>query len=175
MPHKKQQPAAKWSMHPSLHYAVSTLLREHDISFEFNEKDDSENCVEEYDTKIIGRFRCHNPTCEAGGWRSKQVAITIRMYTENRYNARVYHQRCQTCSKLSRPKLDGSYADRVAYRLKKWSGVEMDPPPYSGESNGPHMDTLCEGCKHGHCTAQLRGVGFGKTTWKRATEDSTSM
>jgi hypothetical protein len=40
---------------------------------------------------------------------------------------------------LSKPILDDSYVERVAYRLKKWCGVELERPEF------------CEGCKAGHC------------------------
>ena len=53
---------------------------------------------------------------------------------------------------LSRPILDDSYAERVAYRLKKWCGVELERPEFSGQSKGPHEKKFCEGCKAGHCS-----------------------
>lgn len=52
---------------------------------------------------------------------------------------------------LSSPILDDSYAERVAYRLKKWCGVELERPKFSGQSKGPHEEEFCEGCKAGHC------------------------
>ena len=152
MARKKSGPAKKWSMYPSLHDTVSDLLHEHNLFFDFHE-DDSDNCVRNYDTNIMGRFTCRNPVCSSGGWKSKQIAITIRMYPGDRYNARVYYQGCRACGRLSKPHLDGSYAERIAYRLKKWSGLQMDAPRYSGASKGPHKSHLCEGCKHGHCSA----------------------
>ena len=142
----------KWSMYPSLHTDVSNLLREHGLFFRFNEQDDDKNNNNEYDTNIMGRFTCRNSACSAGTWSSKQIAITIRSYSGQRYNARVYHQSCKSCGMSSKPSLDGSYAERVAYRLKKWSGVQMEVPPFSGRSDGPHRNDLCEGCKQGHCS-----------------------
>jgi len=140
------------SMYPSLHDGVSSLLEDEDLHFDFYNKD-AEACTRTYDTTVMGRFICRNRACSSPGWSSKIIAITIRMYTGARYNARVYHQRCRRCNSLSRPILDDSYAKRVAYRLKKWSGVEMDLPQYSGQTNkGPHNKDLCEGCKAGHCT-----------------------
>lgn len=73
------------------------------------------------------------------------------MYAGAKYNARVYHQSCKSCNTLSQPILDDSYADRIAYRIKKWNGVEMETPKHSGTSKGPHNEDLCEGCKEGHC------------------------
>lgn len=128
MPPKKQKPTKKWSMYPSLHNDVSNLLREHNLFFQFYEKDDSRSCIDDYDTNIMGRFTCHNHACSARVWTSKQIAITIRRYSNNRYNARVYHQSCKSCETPSKPELDSSYAERVAYRIKKWCGVQMDAP-----------------------------------------------
>merc|ERR1712093_619787 len=93
-------------------------------------------------------------------WSSKKITITIRMYSGQRYNARVYHQRCRACQALSRPVLDDSYADRVAYRLLKWCGVEQEIPEFAGESKGPHQQELCEGCKAGHCGESSRFDGL---------------
>ena len=156
-PPKSPKSTKKWSMYPSLHSDVSNLLSEHSLFFQFYEKDDGKNCENEYDTNIMGRFTCRNPACSARTWSSKQIAITIRSYSGARYNARVYHQSCKGCGMPSKPYLDASYAERVAYRLKKWCGVQMDVPYFSGRSNGPHRRDLCEGCKHGHCS----GLGQG--------------
>ena len=139
-------------MYPTLHGGVSRLLEEQDLYFSFHENDDPQTCIEEYDTNIMGRFSCHNRACGSNGWSSKHVAITIRMYLGAQYNARVYYQRCQECDELSKPHLGRSYAERVAYRLKKWSGIEMDSPIYSAQSTGPHQSELSEGCRDGHCT-----------------------
>jgi len=43
----------------------------------------------------MGRFKCLNEVCPKAGWASKMIAITIRMYPEQQYNARVYHQTLQ--------------------------------------------------------------------------------
>ena len=142
-----------WSLHPELHKGVDALLTEDLLSFEFNEADNENECTDTYDTNIMGVFKCPNKACTTKKWSSKIIAVTIRQYTRNRYNARVYHQRCKKCGYLGCPELNNSYAERVAYRLRKWSGVEMGPPPYSGrqESNRPHQRSLCEGCINGHC------------------------
>ena len=100
---------------------------------------------------MLFRSICHNHSCESDGWSSKNIAITIRMYDGKKYNARVYQQRCMNCNSLSRPYLDGSYAERVAYRLKKWNGIKVEAPDFSGERKKPHHRDLCEGCKDGHC------------------------
>jgi hypothetical protein len=157
MPSQKPKPLAPWSMYPALHEDVSVLLAEDGLVFDFHENDDDNNYIEEYDTNVMGRFTCRNRACRSRGWSSKVIPITIRMYPGARYNARVYHQHCRNCNSLSKPRLTDSYAERVAYRLKKWSGIEMEPPQYNRESKGPHEEGLCEGCKNGHCVQSKRG------------------
>lgn len=155
---RNQQAESSWSMYPTSHEAVSTLLDDHNLEFDFHDDDDSD-CDEDYDTNIMGRFRCRNGACRNGKWTSKLIAITIRLYPGEEYNARVYHQRCKGCGTLSKPELDESYAERVAYRLKKWSGVQMERPQYSGQqSRAPHKSNLCEGCKNGHCQANTAWI-----------------
>ena len=149
---KAQELDKSWSMYPALHDSVSRLLKEAGLSFTFFEIDEDEGSIEKYDTNIKGRFKCPNKDCPQPGWGSLLIAITIRMYSERRYNARVYHQRCKVCESLSQPFPDDSYAERIAYRLKKWSGIKMEPPSYTARtSNRPHESALCEGCRHGHC------------------------
>ncbi|KLJ08854.1 hypothetical protein EMPG_15721, partial [Blastomyces silverae] len=144
----------RWSIYPTHHEHVSRLLEEECLHYNFHNVDTAKGCISEYDTNIMGRFTCHNDSCGATGWSSRQIAITIREYNGGKYNARVYHQRCGGCDSLSRPVLDDSYAERVAYRIKKWNGIFMGaPPPYSSKSKGPHHNDLCEGCKDGHCSA----------------------
>ncbi|PGH00146.1 hypothetical protein GX51_05959 [Blastomyces parvus] len=146
----------RWSMYPTHHEHVSSLLEAEGLHFEFYDVDRAEGCINDYDTNIMGRFICHNDSCSATGWSSKKIPITIRKYPGNKYNARVYHQRCERCNSLSRPVIDDeSYAERVVYRIKKWSGIRIlmgAPPPYFN-SKGPHYSDLCEGCKAGHCRA----------------------
>ncbi|KAH6876400.1 zinc-binding domain-containing protein [Thelonectria olida] len=150
MARRKSKSVERWSMCPALHDDVSRLLEDDDLCFDFHPID-NEKCIREYDTNVMGRFICRNRSCHAGGWSSKKVPITIRMYRNDKYNARVYHQRCRACQSLSRPVLDDSYADRVAYRLKKWRGIQMEEPTFDRRSKAPHRKDLCEGCKAGHC------------------------
>ncbi|KAH8691070.1 zinc-binding domain-containing protein [Phaeosphaeriaceae sp. PMI808] len=157
MPSKKPKSAPKWSIYPALHDDVLVLLAEEGLDFDFHEDDDDEGCIKEYDTTIMGRFICRNRACRTGGWSSRQIAITIRMYPGAQYNARVYNQHCRECDGIGKPRLTDSYAERVAYRLKKWSGIEMAQPNFSGKSKGPHESELCEGCKNGHCS-QLESI-----------------
>lgn len=140
-----------WSLFPNLHKSVMSILEQDGLSLDFNPIDDEITSIKDYDTHIMGRFKCHNQTCDSDGWSSKKIATTIRMYPGGRYNSRVYHQRCKRCHQLSRPTLDDSYAERVAYRIKKWLGVEVESPFYAKKQGPPHNHLLCEGCKHGHC------------------------
>ncbi|EKD11938.1 hypothetical protein MBM_09908 [Drepanopeziza brunnea f. sp. 'multigermtubi' MB_m1] len=149
-PQRRKAPPA-WSMFLSRHDDVSRLLEVEGHPFTFHNLDDELGCSKTYDTTVMGKFHCRNRNCESKIWASKRVAITIRMYPGKRYNARVYGQRCKKCDWLSVPTLDDSYAERVAYRLLKWSGVEQERPQFSGESTIPHRSDLCEGCRAGHC------------------------
>ncbi|KAF7860686.1 hypothetical protein EAF04_008204 [Stromatinia cepivora] len=153
MPSQRSKTSKSWSMYPLLHDSVSRLLEENNLHFDFHDIDDATSCTKEYDANIMGRFICRNRACNSSGWSSKRIAITIRMYPGAKYNGRVYHQRCKSCNSLSQPLLDDSYAERVAYRIKKWRGIQMYLPKYSGRSKGPHNTNLCEGCKAGHCSA----------------------
>ncbi|PHH90479.1 hypothetical protein CDD83_3546 [Cordyceps sp. RAO-2017] len=147
----KQAQNMKWSMYPELHDEVSELLEDDDLYFDFVNYEPSRGPIKTYVTNIMGKFICRNSTCGANGWSSKVIAIKIRMYTGAQYNAQVYHQRCKECESLSEPILDDSYAERVAYRIKKWCGVDVERPPYHGESKGPHESALCEGCRDNNC------------------------
>lgn len=139
-------------MYPNLHQAVMSLLEEDDLFFDFHSKDDDNSCTHSWDTNIMGRFNCYNPHCDSNGWSSRKIAITIRMYHGGRYNTRVYHQRCERCQGLSRPRLDETcYAERVAYRLQVWNGIDVERPAVSHREGLPHQSALCEGCMAGHC------------------------
>jgi hypothetical protein len=105
-------------MYPSLHENVSLKLEEDNLHLDFNNNDDEESCVRDYDTNIVGRFRCHNDKCDLNGWSSKKVAISIRMYSDDRYNARVYYQRCKGCNRLSKPLLDDTYTEELRIVLR---------------------------------------------------------
>ncbi|CAG1997748.1 unnamed protein product [Fusarium graminearum] len=150
---KRSKEGPLWVMYPDLHDQVADKLEEVQLDFTFNPNDDGLTSRKSYDTNIMGRFACNNQNCTKTGWSSKKIAITIRQYSQDRYNARVYHQRCRKCKSLGEPTLDEeSYIDRVSYRIKKWNGVEMDIPKWGrDEFKGPHERAFCEGCKDGHC------------------------
>ncbi|KAB8067724.1 zinc-binding domain-containing protein [Aspergillus leporis] len=104
---RRRKVIERWSMYQELHDDV----------------DDDINCTKMRDTNIMG-------------WSSKKIAITIRQYIGQKYNARVYHQRCKACNSLSRPILDHSYAERVTFWVKQWNGFRVEKPPVSGASKG---------------------------------------
>jgi hypothetical protein len=158
MPTKKTKSRNPWSLHPSRHRDVLRLLQDSSLSFDFYDVDDPSNSTREYDTNVMGRFPCWNTHCLSNGWSSKMIPVTIRLYPDSRYNVRVYNQRCQECGKMSRPRLDGSYAERVVYRLKKWSGIDVEAPFFSGERNGPHLTEFCEGCRNGRCKNRTTSI-----------------
>lgn len=151
MPPKGRKPAARWSLHPKFHDDVAALLYEEGLDLDFLDVDDGESNIRSRDTNIMGRFICRNRRCHSGGWSSKKIAVTIRMYPGQQYNARVYHQRCKICNSVGRPVLDGSYVERVCYWIKRWNGIEVERPLSSGQSRGPHDRDRCEGCRAGHC------------------------
>ena len=155
MSFRKSKSSREWFMYQNLHDDVSRLLKKDDLHFDFHENDLTKICIKKYDITIMSRFICRNPACDSNEWSSKKIVITIRMYFEAQYNARVYNQRCQKCNKLNKPRLNDSYAKKVTYRLKKWCEIEMNWPTYLSQSKDFHQSDLCEECKHGHCS-QLR-------------------
>jgi hypothetical protein len=114
----------------------------------------------EHSTKVMGKFLCNNAGCRNQSWGSKIVAIWIKEHTRSSYSAVVYNQRCRSCNCLGDLRLDQDcYVERVAYRLKKWAGVEMEQPPFERKKGPPHESALCEGCKRGVCP-QVKGSGL---------------
>ncbi|KAK5712186.1 hypothetical protein LTR17_018052 [Elasticomyces elasticus] len=137
-----------FDMRPALHGDVSRLLEAYNLSFMFV-VDDGQRSLKEKVTSIRGTFTCTNADCSfPQTWMSGKVAITIKMYARGQYNARVYYQRCKSCDFVCRPELDSTYAERVSYRLAKWSGKRMQALPHG--ANAPHDPRLCEGCRAGY-------------------------
>jgi hypothetical protein len=139
-------------MFPLLHQDVVSAVSDEIASPSFHKDDSDSGAYNRYATHVMGEFKCSNDACFDNGWVSKKVAILIRGYLQNEYNALVFSQRCKSCNELGALKMDDeSYVERVAYRLKKWAGVEVERP-YFGAKNGlPHKSELCEGCKRGVC------------------------
>jgi hypothetical protein len=107
------------------------------------------------DTHIMGHFVCQNTACQNHGWGSNKIGICIREFSKYRYDALVFKQRCKSCNSIGLMRINKqSYVDRVTYRLKKWSGIEMEKREHLEDKVGPpHERELCEGCKAGHCMA----------------------
>ncbi|KAK4187016.1 zinc-binding domain-containing protein [Podospora australis] len=146
-------------MYPSLHQDVLNVLygkiNPEPVFNEFGNDDDVE---QNYSTNIMGKFKCPNRNCTTHGWSSKRVAILIRWYANHGYNAVVFNQRCKSCDHLGSLTIDeNAYIERVRYRLLKFAGVQVTPPPYRGEQKGtlPHKTELCEGCKRGYCEGSV--------------------
>jgi len=139
-------------MFSSLHQNVEEAVCGEIASTWFQEKDSDRDSNNKYSTHVMGKFKCGNNACSTGGWGSKKVAILIRGYPSNGYNAVIFNQRCKSCNKLGNFTLDEeSYVERVAYRLKKWAGIHMEQPYYASKVGSPHKSDLCEGCKRGVC------------------------
>lgn len=150
-------------MYPELHEQVLKQLRESGLAPDFHYEDDIVDCTETFDTSIMGKFRCSNNKCSTKWWSSKKIAITIRLYNDSEYNAIVYHQLCRDCKIPSTPSLDGSYAERISYRIKVWCGLDVPESIVpQNQTKSPHESALCLGCKNGHCReggiTRARGV-----------------
>ncbi|KAF2865080.1 zinc-binding domain-containing protein [Massariosphaeria phaeospora] len=140
-------------MFPSLHQNISQAVSNHIASATFHQNDSDRNTTNEYSTHVMGKFKCNNSSCSKKGWGSKKVAILIRGYSKNGYNAVVFNQSCKSCNQLGTLTLDEkSYIDRVTYRLKKWAGISAEQPNYAPKDGPPHESSLCEGCKRGLCS-----------------------
>lgn len=141
----------EWGMRPDLHDSISCILDDISVELTFHERDEEISVLESQTTSITGEFSCETPRCRFHTWESGKITIAIRLYTKNEYNVRIYHQRCRKCTALSRPRLNETYAERVAYRLAKWHGANMEAPRSSGKLTGRHLKEFCEGCKTGLC------------------------
>ena len=87
-------------MFPSLHQDVLNAVSDDFISAWFHEQDSDRDSNNEYSTHVMGKFKCNDSTCSTHGWGSKKVAILIKGYPRNGYNAVVFNQRCKACNGL---------------------------------------------------------------------------
>lgn len=148
----RQEETRTFFTFPRLHQRIDEAVVPAIASTWFN-PDTEAHFDTEHETNVMGKFTCENKRCRKSQWSSQVVAVWIRGYPHNGYNAIVYNQRCKSCDRLGRFKLDEeSYVERIAYRLKRWAGVRVEQPPFSGQSRGPHESKHCEGCKAGHCS-----------------------
>ena len=139
-------------MFPLLHEDVVSAVSGKIASPRFHKDDSYSGACNRYATHVMADFECNNYACSDSVWVSKMVAILIRGYPQNEYNAVVFSQRCKSCNDLGTLKLDrDSYITRIAYRLKKWAGVEVERPYFGSKKGLPHKSEFCEGCKRGIC------------------------
>jgi hypothetical protein len=126
---------------PSLHPAVAAapphgLIRPAPwFTYAGNDRD----AMEAYSTTIMGEFECRNPCCPQTVWASKKIGIRIRRFRCGGYDAVVFKQRCRSCEEIGAVRIDeGSYVERVVYRLRRWAGVSCARPTRrcSGAGNG---------------------------------------
>ncbi|KAF2761643.1 hypothetical protein EJ05DRAFT_472616 [Pseudovirgaria hyperparasitica] len=145
--------ASSTYMYPLLHPQVARATIEHLPSIWWQAEDDEGNLSDKnFATYVRGGFRCQNQSCRSSCWGSGMIAISIRGYAGDGYNAMVFGQRCKFCNYLGIFSLDEqSYIDRVAYRLMKWAGVPMEQPVFQHRTTLPHMNDLCEACRLGVC------------------------
>ena len=105
---------------------INTVSDEIALSW-FHKNDSNRDSNNKYLTHIIGKFKCNNNACSAGGQGIKKVATLIREYPKNGYNAIVFNQRYKSCNQLGTLILNKKlYIDRVTYRLKKQAGVLIE-------------------------------------------------
>ncbi|KAG7293527.1 hypothetical protein NEMBOFW57_003579 [Staphylotrichum longicolle] len=78
-------------------------------------------------------FECRNESCVEKRGGSNKIAVVIRQYHSNGYNAPVYVQAAlQVCNKLGVLRLDeNSYVERVVFRLKKWAAIPTEAREYN--------------------------------------------
>ena len=145
-------------MFPSLHEDIVAAVSGQIAVPQFHKRDSNQGVNNEYETHVMGKFKCQSHDCSTSSWNSKRVALLIRGYPGNEYNAVVFNQRCKSCYQLGSLRLDeASYIDRVTYRLKKWAGLSMEGRQFTPGKGPPHESSLCEGCKRGRC--QEKGFG----------------
>jgi hypothetical protein len=151
------QETRKFFTFPALHPNVADAVSPEIPSTWFNSDVDDDTFDDDYNTYVMGKFTCTNKKCKKRFWGSKKVYIEIRGYANNGYGAVVYNQRCKDCDELGTFELDiPSYVERVAYRLKKWAGVDVEAPSFGGIQGPSHEQDFCEGCKLGKCQQGYR-------------------
>ncbi|KAK5042944.1 hypothetical protein LTR84_012000 [Exophiala bonariae] len=148
---------------PWLHKDVENAVSHSMTCTWVRRSDGDKSANREYTSHVMGKFECVETACSTDGWSGKKVAIRIRGYTNNGYNAIVFNQRCRRCEQLGTFTLDkAAYIERIAYRVQKWAGVQEVEPPYYDEKKGPpHREDLCEGCKKGVCKQKDDWQGTG--------------
>ncbi|KAI6358244.1 hypothetical protein MCOR31_009954 [Pyricularia oryzae] len=154
---QKMAPSSR--VYPKLHQNILQAMPENVTIVWEDSLDERARPRNQWVTNVMGRFTCRNRQCASGGWFNRTVGIWIRQFRGGRYNAIVYSQECELCGWLGGLTLDrGSYIERVAYWLKKWAGVPVEPPPHREKRGPPHKQKLCEGCRRGLCQVGRRRI-----------------
>ncbi|KAF5562665.1 hypothetical protein FNAPI_3104 [Fusarium napiforme] len=79
-------------------------------------------------------------------YEGNHIAIRIREYEGNQYNVKVYHQQCSRCETPIRAMLkQQAYADRVAFHIKRWNGIDIKPPNIEVEPKVNYSKELYRG------------------------------
>lgn len=135
---------------PDLHHLVATAVGSYIPSIRWNAREPIYgHCHKE--TYVSGRFVCLQPDC-GHSWRSNMICLTIWALPQVDYYTIIEGQRCERCQKVGSLMMDEDvYAERVAYYLKKWAGVEVGPEPFAVGVPRSHRKDLCVGCRNGHC------------------------
>lgn len=155
---KRKVETREFFTYPELHQSVAEAIAPQTSLSWFYEDNHNSRHNREHSTKVMGKFVCNNTACKKQSWGSKIVAVWIKEHARRGYSAVVYNQRCRSCDFLGDLTMDKEcYIERVAYRLKKWAGVEMERPPFEPKKGPPHETELCEGCKRGVCP-QVKGL-----------------
>lgn len=155
-PHSSQAPGNKRSpvsfKFQRLHARIFADIRQ-DIPNLWHNHRGTGRWIEGHSTHVMGTFRCVTKRWRNRRWTSGHVAIHIRGYENNGYDAVVFNQRCDNCKQLGIFTLDDdTYVQRIVYRVKKWAGLDPGHAPYDDKHGPPHRKDLCEGCKAGYCT-----------------------
>jgi hypothetical protein len=153
--HQNERQQETFFMLPNLHQDVLDAVSGTMDPPKFNKTNSFHRINNKHESTLMGKFECKNHRSPLF-WTSGVIAIIIRGYPGNEYNAGVFNQRCKFCNGLGTLHANGSYVERVAYRLKKWAGVSMVPPPYKNKNGPPHKSELCEGCKAGCCLERYK-------------------
>jgi len=151
---------------PSLHEAVRLAVSDEIPSVWFNTNEEDNDWDTDYDTHIMGKFRCSNKKCLSHGWSSKKIAIWIRGYANGGYNAVVFNQRCNSCDELGRMTLNkGPYVDRISYRLRIWAGLPVERRKFTEKKGPRHNCEHCEGCRLRHCECCAESSDASSSVW----------
>ena len=106
------------SMFPLFHHAVVNAISDELTWTWFHKGDSNDNYNNNYSTHVMASSNAPTIPGSIHSWHCKKMAILIRGYPGNGYNAPVHNQPRRTRNRLGRIcDNEKSYVDRVAYRL----------------------------------------------------------